>query len=235
MALTLSLELSSLDFQLNIAISPVAPVLAYGGTSPYTFTISPGLPSGLSFDSATGVISGTPTAVLSTTTFDIEVTDGVTTDSRLVDLWVYGSYPVTTITPSTTSTNEGSTVNFTVAVVGISDGTTLYWNTTGSVVATDFTDDVMVGSFVVASGGGTVSRTLKNDLDTDGTDFFRLELLTGGTSGLLIASSPIVYVNDTSQTGPIQHGTLRTSPTGGLMYHYAGSWYKSTGSVITVV
>ena len=234
MALTLSLELSKLDFQLGITASPVAPVLAYGGTTPYSFTVSPSLPSGLTLDSATGVISGTPVAVQSTTTYAIEVTDGVNTDSKLVDIWVYSSYPVTTVTPSTTSTNEGGTVTFTVNVVGIADGTTLYWNTTGSVFANDFADNVLVGSFVVSSGSGTITRTLRNDLDTDGNDFFRIEVLTGGTSGLLIASSPIVYVNDTSITGAIKHGTLRSSTTGGLLYHYAGSWYKSTGTVILI-
>lgn len=46
----------------------------WGGTAPYTFTITSGaLPSGLSMSSA-GVISGTPTAVADTTIF-VRVTD----------------------------------------------------------------------------------------------------------------------------------------------------------------
>lgn len=235
MPLALSVQLGNLEFQTGVLASPVAPVLAYSGSAPYTFSIAPSLPSGLSFDTATGVISGTPATTLSTTSFEITVTDSVaSTDSRTVNIWVYSTYPITTVTPSTTSTNEGSTVNFTVSVVGISDGTTLYWNTTGSVFASDFVDGLTVGSFVVASGGGTISRTLKNDLDTDGTDFFRIELLSGGPTGLLLATSPIVYVNDTSISGPIKTGTIRQDPNGGLVYRVGGSWYRSTGTLISL-
>jgi len=35
---------------------------ASGGTIPYTWSVTPALPAGLTLDPATGVISGTPTA-----------------------------------------------------------------------------------------------------------------------------------------------------------------------------
>jgi hypothetical protein len=49
-----------------------------GGTPPYTYDISGGiLPSGLSFYTNTGVLSGTPTVASSTSTFTVTVTDAV--------------------------------------------------------------------------------------------------------------------------------------------------------------
>ena len=51
-------------------------VSASGGTPPYTYTVSSGaLPAGLSLNSATGAITGTPTAV-GTSSFTISATDG---------------------------------------------------------------------------------------------------------------------------------------------------------------
>jgi len=62
------------DFTLNTPGSTAIEV--WGGTAPYTFTITSGtLPAGLSMSSA-GVISGTPTAVDDTTVF-VKVTDSV--------------------------------------------------------------------------------------------------------------------------------------------------------------
>lgn len=51
-------------------------VTASGGTTPYNFQVSPTpLPAGLTLNTATGVVSGTPTAVLSATLFTFQVTD----------------------------------------------------------------------------------------------------------------------------------------------------------------
>jgi hypothetical protein len=48
---------------------------AAGGTPPYTWKLSPGAPNGLSFDSATGVLSGTPSATVTATPLTFEVLD----------------------------------------------------------------------------------------------------------------------------------------------------------------
>ncbi|MFI5160327.1 MAG: putative Ig domain-containing protein [Sphingobacteriales bacterium] len=56
------------------AITAVSPTI--GGTVPNHYTISPALPAGLSISSTTGVISGTPTAPTTPTTYTITGTNG---------------------------------------------------------------------------------------------------------------------------------------------------------------
>lgn len=48
---------------------------ARGGNAPLTYSLSPALPAGLTFDAGTRVIAGTPTAAQATTTYVYAVTD----------------------------------------------------------------------------------------------------------------------------------------------------------------
>lgn len=62
----------------NLAIGTgvsIAPVTASSGTGTLTYALSSALPAGLSFDTTTGIISGTPTAVFGLATFTVTVTD----------------------------------------------------------------------------------------------------------------------------------------------------------------
>src|SRR5690606_40581354 len=97
----------SVSFDIEITVNDAAPTLlsyttpnvftvgsAIGDLTPTitgnvdTWAISPNLPDGLSFDSATGVISGTPTSVVSTETYT-EIGGTSSRTSRLLDeMWV---------------------------------------------------------------------------------------------------------------------------------------------------
>jgi hypothetical protein len=105
------------------------------------------------------------------------------------------------ITPSTTSVNEGSYVTFNVtASNSLTTGNVLYWTTTGSVNSSDFTDGVTSGSVTLTNGSANISRTLTSDSTTEGSESFQLELRSGSTSGVILATSATVTVNDTSTT-----------------------------------
>lgn len=51
------------------------PVTATGGAQPYVYTLKNTLPAGMSYNSSTGVLSGTPTAPFSRTPMQVEVTE----------------------------------------------------------------------------------------------------------------------------------------------------------------
>ena len=62
------------DGQVGVAYSRA--LAAVGGTTPYTWTVSAGaLPAGLTLNASSGVIAGTPTAIVSNTTVTFMVSD----------------------------------------------------------------------------------------------------------------------------------------------------------------
>ena len=77
-------------FTVNTLISPLQLPVATGGTSPYTYTLSP-IPDGLNFNGATQLLTGTPTTVGTTN----------------------GTYTVTD------ATSAAATLNFTIEVVSV--------------------------------------------------------------------------------------------------------------------
>lgn len=124
----------------------------------------------------------------------------IATTSNLVTINDTSITPVVTVTPSSTSINEGDTVTFTAVTSGnYVVGDTFYWsiNTTGS--ALDFSTP-MSGSFVIpGSATNTVDITTIADQTTEGPETFTLSVRRGSISGEILGTSPTVTVSDTSQ------------------------------------
>jgi hypothetical protein len=73
-------------FTKNIAITPLSPSVSGGAVVSYS--IAPALPLGLNFDTASGVISGTPLVVSSSNTYTVTATNsgGLTSFDIIIEI-----------------------------------------------------------------------------------------------------------------------------------------------------
>ena len=169
----------------------------------------------------TGTVSRTWASDLSTEgteafVLDMAVTNGgaVIGTSPGVSVADTSVSPVATVTGTPSSLNEGSAATYTITIVsGLAAGATVYWvmrATTGTALAADFTDNTLSGSYTVSAGLiDTVTRTWANDLTTEGTEIWVMDVRTGSITGTLIGTSqPATTVADTSASSYVpQVGT----------------------------
>ena len=120
--------------------------------------------------------------------------------------------PVYDVTPSATSVNEGSTINFVVNTENVSVGTTLYYGTLVGAAGSSATSndlDALTGSFNIVSDGtatggiGTVTRTIASDLLIEGPETFRLVIRTDSTSGTAVTFTSDITINDLAPTATV--------------------------------
>jgi hypothetical protein len=103
------------------------PVTGGGGTTPLSYSISPGLPTGMSISSSTGAISGTPSATLAATSFTVTVTDtNGATASNSFTLTVNSAVTATQAIPTETLTQNHATTGFTPVTGGGGTGSLSY-------------------------------------------------------------------------------------------------------------
>ena len=110
-----------------------------------------------------------------------------------------------TISFSSTSVNEGSTVTTTVSTKGVANLTTLYWSVDGTVTSSDFSSGSMTGSGTIPEATTTsvnefsFSHTISEDSITEGGESYTIKLYEDSGRTILLATSSTVTVNDTSQ------------------------------------
>jgi len=140
------------------------------------------------------------------------VTGTIVATSNVVYINDTSTTPLSTYTFSSipSSINEGSSGVFTANTTNVANATTLYWSTTGgNATVSDFTANT--GSFTVASNVGTFSVTTVADETTEGNETFQIQLRTSSVTGTIVATSNVVYINDTSTT-PLSTYTFSSIP-----------------------
>jgi hypothetical protein len=141
-----------------------ANVAATGGTGPYSWTIISGsLPTGLTLNGGTGLISGTPSG-FGTFNFTVEVTDSRTptpqTATKALSILIHELTTIA-VTPANPSITPGQTIQFT-AMGSYSDSSQndltniVSWNSNDPLVATIDSSGLATG---VGLGAVTISAT----------------------------------------------------------------------------
>ena len=184
------------------------------GLTANTFTISPALPTGLSIDGTTGVISGTPTALSTQAEYTVRA---ITTSGNLE-----GKITITIndIAPSNLSYTTPNVYTKGTAIVGLSasvgGGTVISYTITPSLptgLSINAASGMISGTPTVITNTGVYTVTATN---TGGTVSFGLSITVNDIApSNLSYSSPKIYTKGTAIT------TLSPTITGGAVIRYS--------------
>ena len=113
-AVTATQSVASKTLERGTAATSFTPVTGGGGTGALTYGINPSLPAGLSLNTASGAVSGTPGATSASTTYTVTVTDtnGATASNTFM-LAVAGPLAATQQVASTALTQSKAATPFT--------------------------------------------------------------------------------------------------------------------------
>ena len=108
--------------------------------------------------------------------------------------WAFDFLPPTyTLTPATTSTNEGSAITFNVTGTNIVNGT-YYWT-----IQTNSSDFATTSSsFTITNNTGSFTVTPSADVTTEGAETFTVAIRSDSNTGTILSTSTSVTINDTS-------------------------------------
>jgi len=115
--------------------------------------------------------------------------------------------PFISISQNAVFVNEGGSVVFTVTTPSVRADMNLFFTTTGTASASDFTDNTLLGSFGMSDGVAQLTRSITLDFVSDPGETFVIEIRTGSTSGPIVATSSTVTITNipmftwTEQTG----------------------------------
>jgi large repetitive protein len=182
-----------------------------GGTGPFTWTVSGGsLPSGLSLNSAAGLISGTPTTA-GLSTFTVRVTDanGKTATQTLSMTVTVGPLVISAAANASTAAQGGS-LGYTVTITNT--GSTAYSGVSYSIPLASLLDDGTYNNDAAATSGTvtlagqtltwtgdlaagaaaalTFSTSVNNPYTGDGTLSFTVTSPTTGTNCPALSADP---------------------------------------------
>lgn len=218
----LNYNVTSLVAKVGEAISDITPTIS-GGVTAKSYSITGTLPTGLSFNTSTGKITGTPTAYKAQTSYTITATLNtvpVQTVSRTISI---GAFADINASNYTVYTIVGST-NMNVPAVTVPTGTVLESMTSLTVAKDGASGAISVGT---AYNGMTVTAKtgeIKGTPTVAGTYVFtetwKATAATGGSTATrtvtVIAEDPVLVSSQSANSYAGHSDTSRSVRSGGL-------------------
>ena len=145
------------NYTAGVAISNLIPTVS--GLTPITFSIAPSLPSGMLFDTTTGVISGTPTSYTPTANYTITATNAVGSTPVTIPITVNKRIPL--IGTLSIVTKTFGDANFDIVNPSTNSSGTFSYVSSNIAVAT------VSGNTITINGAGTATITASLSSDSD--------------------------------------------------------------------
>jgi len=215
-------------YPLNVAITPLLPTNTGGlvNASGFSLVSTPALPAGLSFNSTTGAISGTPTAT-SSATYTIIASNTFGSDTTRVNITVndpsqppiisYASpqlYPINTaITPLVPANTGGAVFSAASGPYAISAALPagLSFDVGTGIIAGTPTVAGQGGSYTITASGATGTGTATVSIFTGTLSFPPIAPVNYGSADFNpgeISQSPIVYTSSNTSVATIVSGKI---------------------------
>lgn len=121
----------------------------------------------------------------------------ITTNNGVTVSTDFPTPPTYTLTAAADNVDEGSSLTFTAGGTNIANDT-YYWNIETN--AGDF--GTTNGSFSITGNSGSFSVTPSADSTTEGPETFTVTIRSGSITGIILASSNAITINDVSQDPP---------------------------------
>ncbi|MEY4273786.1 MAG: hypothetical protein RL638_734, partial [Bacteroidota bacterium] len=226
-------------YYLNTAITPLTP--SNSGGTPAGYSISPALPAGLSFNTSTGVISGTPTAITPSATYVVTASNFMGSISQNVVIEVKDYAPINLVYPSSTLTATKS-VAITAQTPTVGGGAVISYTVSPALPA-GLSINVNTGSL---TGTATVLSPAANYTFTanNGTGFttFVMQIavvdvapsqLTYATPVGLVRTQAMTSLSPTVQGGAIVSYTVSPALPAGLSLNTTTGVISGTPTAVT--
>lgn len=165
-----------------------------------SYSISPSAPAGLTFDTTTGLFSGTPTSVASATTYTITGTNATGTATATFELTVTLGAPAFTLSSSSETRSVNTTATgFTVSSTGGEIASYSISPSAPAGMSFDTTTGAFSGIPTAIAPATTYTVTATNATGTTSVDF-SLTVTFGSASKAMITTQPSGAVNGVALT-----------------------------------
>ena len=206
---TATQSIPSTSLTQNHAATSFTPVTGGGGATPLSYGVSPTLPAGLTMSSSTGAITGTPSAVSSTTSYTVTVTDANSAKATAsFSLTVNAAVTATQSIASTTLTQNHAVASFT-PVTGGSGTSPLSYGVSPALPAgltMSSSTGAVTGTPTAVSSATSYTVTVTDANGATATASFSLTVNTAVTATQSIASTTLTENSAAASFTPVTGG-----------------------------